>query len=90
MRGLSQKVLGVLLCSLFGVHVAHGDFLDYPLTNRELEIEAGYYDRSGKYLGGIPKVSTSITIVCRCMREWVEAGIWLVARRFSSDRAVGV
>ena len=45
----------VLAAVLLGVD---GQLPDYPLSDQELKVNAGYYSPEGKYLGGIPKVIT--------------------------------
>lgn len=60
-----HKAASLLLLVGVTVCVAVGQRVDFPMTDKEHKIAAGFYSESGRYKGGIPKRSGELeTYVC--------------------------
>lgn len=53
----------LLAFALMSIEVTVSYLTDFPLGSRELEVRAGYYTASGKYLGGIPKIESDTQLL---------------------------
>ncbi len=51
---------GFFLVGVLGLDLELGEKIDFPLTDKEHKIAAGFYSESGRYRGGVPKRSSEV------------------------------